>query len=78
MTIVDLLGRALKFIREMPIEPTAAVWGALLGACRMHKNMELGAYAAEHVFELDPYDSGPMCYSLISMPLLKDGVMLLK
>lgn len=65
VTIVDLLGRAglldraLKFIREMPIEPTAAVWKALLGACRMHKNMELGAYAAEHVFELDPYDSGP-------------------
>ena len=64
-TIVDLLGRAglldraLKFIREMPIEPTAAVWKALLGACRMHKNMELGAYAAEHVFEFDPYDSGP-------------------
>ena len=65
VTIVDLLGRvglldrASKFIREMPIEPTATVWKALLGACRMHKNMELGAYTAEHVFELDPYDSGP-------------------
>ncbi|CAK9142959.1 unnamed protein product [Ilex paraguariensis] len=65
VTIVDLLGRAgrldlaERFIKEMPIEPTAAVWGALLGACRMHKNMELGAYAAERVFELDPYDSGP-------------------
>ncbi|KAM3752387.1 hypothetical protein ACB098_03G014700 [Castanea mollissima] len=62
VTIVDLLGRALKFIKEMPFEPTAAVWGALLGAFRMHndKNMELGAYAGEHVFELDPYDSGPI------------------
>ncbi|KAM1030469.1 hypothetical protein EV1_033962 [Malus domestica] len=65
VTIVDLLGRgnlldrAEKFIREMPIEPTAAVWGALLGACRMHKNIELGAYAAERSFELDPHDSGP-------------------
>ncbi|XP_043722151.1 pentatricopeptide repeat-containing protein At3g24000, mitochondrial [Telopea speciosissima] len=65
VTIVDLLGRAglldkaEKFIREMPIEPTAAVWGALLGACRMHRNMELGAFAAERVFELDPHDSGP-------------------
>lgn len=65
VTMVDLLGRAglldraQKFISEMPIEPTAAVWGALLGACRMHKNMELGAYAAERVFELDPHDSGP-------------------
>ncbi|KAM0042752.1 putative tetratricopeptide-like helical domain superfamily, DYW domain-containing protein [Helianthus debilis subsp. tardiflorus] len=65
VTMVDLLGRAgqldraLNFIEELPIEPTSAIWGALLGACRMHKNMELGAYAAERVFELDPYDSGP-------------------
>ncbi|XP_021977025.1 pentatricopeptide repeat-containing protein At3g24000, mitochondrial [Helianthus annuus] len=65
VTMVDLLGRAgqldhaLNFINELPIKPTSAIWGALLGACRMHKNMELGAYAAERVFELDPYDSGP-------------------
>lgn len=57
--LTGLLDRAEKFIREMPIEPTAAVWGALLGACRMHKNIDLGAYAAERVFELDPHDSGP-------------------
>ncbi|KAI3459019.1 hypothetical protein Pfo_015682 [Paulownia fortunei] len=65
VTIVDLLGRAgqlgraERFIREMTIQPTAALWKALLGACRMHKNMELGVYAAERVFELDPHDSGP-------------------
>ncbi|KAL0534467.1 hypothetical protein IC582_028758 [Cucumis melo] len=65
VTVVDLLGRAgrlneaNKFIEEMPMEPTAAVWGALLGACRMHKNMDLGVYAAEKIFELDPHDSGP-------------------
>ncbi|GFP89734.1 pentatricopeptide repeat-containing protein at3g24000 mitochondrial [Phtheirospermum japonicum] len=65
VTIVALLGRAgqldraVSFISEMKIEPTAAVWKALLGACRMHKNMDLGVYAAERVFELDPVDSGP-------------------
>lgn len=65
VTVVDLYGRAgqldraKEFIEGLPIEPTAAVWGALLGACRMHKNMELGAYAADRVFELDPHDSGP-------------------
>ncbi|CAL9124046.1 unnamed protein product [Musa textilis] len=65
VTIVDLLGRAglldraQKFINEMPVQPSAAVWGALLGACRMHKNAELGKFAAERVFELDPYDAGP-------------------
>ncbi|KAH7834217.1 hypothetical protein Vadar_013844 [Vaccinium darrowii] len=65
VTIVDMLGRAgqfdraERFINNMPIEPNAAVWGALLGSCRMHKNLELGPYAAERVFELDPHDSGP-------------------
>ncbi|KAJ6828628.1 pentatricopeptide repeat-containing protein, mitochondrial [Iris pallida] len=65
VTMVDLLGRAglldrsQKFINEMPIRPTAAVWGALLGACRMHNNAELGQFAAERVIELDPHDSGP-------------------
>lgn len=65
VAVVDLLGRcgkldhAVKFIGEMTIQPTAAIWKALLGACRMHKNMELGIYAAERVFELDPHDSGP-------------------
>ncbi|XP_047968568.1 pentatricopeptide repeat-containing protein At3g24000, mitochondrial isoform X1 [Salvia hispanica] len=65
VAIVDLLGRAgeleraERFILSMPIEPTAAIWKALLGACRVHKNMFLGGYAAERVFELDPYESGP-------------------
>ncbi|KAL5716513.1 Pentatricopeptide repeat-containing protein [Ranunculus cassubicifolius] len=65
VTIVDLLGRAglldraQRFIEDMPIEPSAAVWGALLGACRMHKNIELGIFSAERVFELDPHDTGP-------------------
>ncbi|XP_072974477.1 pentatricopeptide repeat-containing protein At3g24000, mitochondrial [Typha angustifolia] len=65
VTIVDLLGRAghldqaHDFIKKMPIRPTAAVWGALLGSCRMHRNAELGQFAAKHVFELDPHDAGP-------------------
>ncbi|KAH9626231.1 hypothetical protein KSS87_000110, partial [Heliosperma pusillum] len=65
VTMVDLLGRAgrldeaLTFIRNMPIEPVAEIWKALLGACKLHRNMDLGAYAAKRVFELDPYDPGP-------------------
>lgn len=65
VAVVDLLGRAgqleraERFILGMPIEPTAAVWKALLGACRVHKNMFLGGYAAERVFELNPHESGP-------------------
>lgn len=62
--VVDLLGRsglldrAYEFIKKMPIYPTISVWGALLGACRMHGKPELGRIAAEKLFELDPEDSG--------------------
>ena len=65
VSFVDLLGRAgllneaLVFVFKMPMKPTAAVWGALLGACRMHKNAKIGQFAADHVFELDPDDTGP-------------------
>eukprot|EP01018_Ginkgo_biloba_P032090 Gb_22770 [translate_table: standard] len=58
--MVDLLGRAGRldeanqFINEMPIKPDAVVWGSLLGACRIHTNVELGKCAAEHLLELDP------------------------
>ncbi|XP_043705766.1 pentatricopeptide repeat-containing protein At1g74600, chloroplastic [Telopea speciosissima] len=62
--MVDLLGRsgrlrdAERFISDMPIEPDALVWGTLLGACRLHGDVELGRLAAERVLELDPGDAG--------------------
>eukprot|EP01018_Ginkgo_biloba_P010467 Gb_28795 [translate_table: standard] len=62
--MVDLLGRAghldeaYTFINKMPFEPDAAIWGALLGACRIHFNMEFAMFAAERLFELDPQNSG--------------------
>ncbi|KAM0954020.1 putative tetratricopeptide-like helical domain superfamily [Dioscorea sansibarensis] len=68
--IVDLLGRAgqleeaAEFIRKMPFEADSNVWGALLGACRMHGNLVLGRWAAEHLFELKPGHSG--YYTLLS------------
>jgi len=57
--MVDLLGRAgkleeaLKLITSMPVRPHAAVFGTLLGACRVHKNVELAEFAAEKLLELD-------------------------
>lgn len=68
--IIDLLGRigllreAYELIKEMPWEPDEAVWGALLNACRMHGNFELGNLAAEKLMYLDPKDSG--IYMLLS------------
>lgn len=62
--IVDLLGRAgcldeaYGLIKEMTIKPDFVVWGALLSACRIHKNVELGEISANKLFELDPKNCG--------------------
>lgn len=71
--IVDLLSRAgqlegaYDFIQKMPIEPTASAWGALLGACRVHKNVELAKIAAKRLFEIEPDNPGN--YVLLSNTL---------
>lgn len=62
--IVDLLGRAgrlreaYELIRTMPVEANYAVWGALLGSCVIHENVELGEIAASRLFKLEPENSG--------------------
>ncbi|XP_077213338.1 pentatricopeptide (PPR) repeat-containing protein [Tasmannia lanceolata] len=62
--MIDILGRsgrlkeAESFINSMPIEPDTLVWTTLLGACRVHGNIELGRLAAKKVLELQPCDSG--------------------
>ncbi|KAM3705271.1 hypothetical protein ACJW31_03G067700 [Castanea mollissima] len=62
--MVDLLGRAglmeatVELIKGLPIVPDANVWGALLGACRIYGNVELGCWAAEHLFKLKPQHCG--------------------
>lgn len=62
--IVDLLGRAGRLeeahelIRTMPFQPNHAVWGALLGACVIHENVELGEIAADWLFKLEPGNTG--------------------
>jgi pentatricopeptide repeat protein len=68
--MVDLLGRAGRldeahdFINKMPIKPDAMVLGCLLGACRMHNNIELAEHVTEQLFELEPKNSAP--YVLLS------------
>ncbi|WVZ62775.1 hypothetical protein U9M48_012477, partial [Paspalum notatum var. saurae] len=62
--MVDLLGRAgcldeaYGLIKEMKVKPDAAMWGALLSACRIHKNVELAEICAKRLFELDATNSG--------------------
>jgi pentatricopeptide repeat protein len=62
--VVDLLGRsgrlneAHNFIENMPLKPSASVWGALLGACRVYLNIELAEQASQYLFELEPANTG--------------------
>ncbi|KAK4479245.1 hypothetical protein RD792_014756 [Penstemon davidsonii] len=53
-----LLHEAHDFIKEMPIKPNAAIWGALLGGCKVHKNIEMAEVAMRHLQELDPFNDG--------------------
>lgn len=62
--VVDLLGRAgqveeaFKFIKKMPFEPTAAIWGSLLGACRVHSNIDIGDFVGRRLLEIEPENAG--------------------
>jgi pentatricopeptide repeat protein len=68
--MVDLLGRsgllndAYELIINMPMEPNSGVWGALLSACRVYGDIELGKVVAERLIALDPLD--PRNYILLS------------
>lgn len=62
--MVDLLSRAgllqeaHEFIKNMPMKPNGVVWGALLGGCRVHKNIKLAEEAIIHLHQLDPLNDG--------------------
>ncbi|CAI0555074.1 unnamed protein product [Linum tenue] len=51
----------MSFIDRMRadgLEVPVSVWGAILGACRVHRNVEVGAVAAENVLAIEPNRSG--------------------
>ncbi|KAG7627015.1 Pentatricopeptide repeat-containing protein [Arabidopsis thaliana] len=68
--LVDLLGRvgrlkeAIKVVQTMPMEPNVVIWGALLGACRMHNEVDIAKEVLDNLVKLDPCDPGN--YSLLS------------
>ncbi|KAH7656396.1 TPR-like protein [Dioscorea alata] len=68
--MVDILGRAghleeaFGFVKDMKFEPNAIVWRTLLGACRIHGNVELGECANEELLKLRKGASGD--YVLLS------------
>ncbi|XP_020092790.1 putative pentatricopeptide repeat-containing protein At3g01580 [Ananas comosus] len=68
--MVDLLGRAgelreaMTIIEGMNCPVGPHIWCALLAACRMHHNTEIGELVASKLFKLNPDHSG--YYSLLS------------
>ncbi|XP_072973075.1 pentatricopeptide repeat-containing protein At1g74630-like [Typha angustifolia] len=62
--MVDLLGRvglleeAYQLIQDMPIPSNDAVWGALLGACRIHGDVDMAEQAVKKLMELKPDEGG--------------------
>lgn len=68
--MIDLLGRgkrlreAFRLVHSMPMEPNAVIWGTLLGACRMHNDLELAKEALDQLVKLDPSDPGN--FSIVS------------
>lgn len=68
--LVDLYGRAgrldeaLNVIHNMPMKPHAGAWGALLNACKVHKNLEMGELASRKLVELEANNHG--AYVLLS------------
>ncbi|XP_024317219.1 pentatricopeptide repeat-containing protein At2g45350, chloroplastic [Brachypodium distachyon] len=68
--MVDMLGRAglleeaEELIRSMPMVPDVMILGALLGACRMHKRVDVAARVQNEILGLSTQQSG--CHVLIS------------
>lgn len=78
--LVDLLGRAGRveeahrlIADEMPrgLDRSGA-WSSLLGACRIHRNVEIGAIAAENLAKLEP--SAASHYVLLSNIYSSEGL----
>ena len=68
--MVDILGRAGRIaeaedlVQNMPMTPDRFVLGGLLGACRIHGNLEAAERAAQQLLKLDPNHGGT--YVLLS------------
>lgn len=62
--LVDLLARAgrvndaYSFVTSMPVEANANIWGALLGACRNHHEVEIGCNVVDRLFAMEANNIG--------------------
>ncbi|XP_021903849.1 pentatricopeptide repeat-containing protein At4g35130, chloroplastic-like [Carica papaya] len=62
--MLDLLGRvgdlddAKSFIEEMPLVPTARIWGSLLAASMNNNDIVVAELAAKHILQLEHNNTG--------------------
>ncbi|WCJ43813.1 Pentatricopeptide repeat (PPR) superfamily protein [Euphorbia peplus] len=62
--MVDLLGRAglleeaYEMTKNMPVKSNVAIWGALLAACKIHRNPEMAEFTVKKLLELEPHNCG--------------------
>ncbi|MBA0581426.1 hypothetical protein Gorai_023604 [Gossypium raimondii] len=59
-----LLEEAEETIENMPVEPKASVWRALLDSCRIRLNTTIGKRVAKRILAMKPQD--PSTYILVS------------
>ncbi|KAK4767641.1 hypothetical protein SAY86_015391 [Trapa natans] len=58
MSRAKRLSEAADFIRKMPIEPSAKVWGALLNGASVSGDVDIGKFACDHLFKIEPENTG--------------------
>ncbi|KAF9610246.1 hypothetical protein IFM89_021570 [Coptis chinensis] len=67
--VIDFLSRArllveaVELIERMPMEPNSSAWGALLGGCRIHGNIEVGELVGKHLVNIQPHHSAILANS---------------
>ncbi|KAL5997480.1 hypothetical protein ACLOJK_008410 [Asimina triloba] len=75
--MVDLLGRAgllnkaEDIVHSMPMPPDMVIWGALLGACRIHRDVERGERIGKYIRDLEPSHMG--CHVLLANMYSQSG-----
>ncbi|KAF6172196.1 hypothetical protein GIB67_024818 [Kingdonia uniflora] len=64
---VGLLDETYELIGTMSLKPNEAVWGALLGGCRIHRNIKLASYVGDNLIsKLKPIEAAMGYFTLLS------------
>lgn len=62
-----LLEDALELIQSMKIEANAVIWGAVLGGCKLYKNLDIAEVAVNKLLVLEPNNNSGYYALLVNM-----------